>query len=52
MYLAGLILFPAYKKWPRLANDSKWVGLPLMAAGLIVASFVSTVNDLVLTQYV
>jgi hypothetical protein len=50
MYLAGLILFPAYKQWPRLANDSKWIGLPIMAAGLIAASFVSTVEHLILTQ--
>ncbi|KAI9741507.1 MAG: hypothetical protein M1818_004313 [Claussenomyces sp. TS43310] len=50
MYMVGLILFPAYKKWPRLANTSKWLGLPLMATGLIAASFVNTVDHLVLTQ--
>lgn len=50
MYAAGLVLFPAYKQWPRLANDSKWLGPPLMAAGLIGASFVNTVNQLVITQ--
>lgn len=50
MYLAGLLLFPAYKQWPRLATTSKWMGLPLMAVGLIAASFAQTVKQLVLTQ--
>jgi MFS family permease len=50
MYMSGLVLFPAYKKWPRLANTSKWTGLPLMAAGLIAASFAQEVNHLILTQ--
>ncbi|KAE9365612.1 MFS general substrate transporter [Stipitochalara longipes BDJ] len=39
MYMSGLILFPAYKKWPRLAQTSQWAGMPLMAAGLTAASF-------------
>jgi hypothetical protein len=50
MYMSGLLLFPAYKKWPRLPNTSKWAGLPLMAAGLIAASFANSVNHLILTQ--
>lgn len=50
MYLAGLILFPCYKRWPKLANTSKWAGLPIMAAALIAASFVTSVNNLILTQ--
>jgi len=50
MYTAGLILFPAYKKWPGLASSSKWAGLPLMAAGLIAASFATEVNHLIPTQ--
>lgn len=50
MYMAGLILFPAYKTWPNLADRSKWVGLPLMAAALIGASFANNVNHLLLTQ--
>ncbi|KFZ03856.1 hypothetical protein V502_10603 [Pseudogymnoascus sp. VKM F-4520 (FW-2644)] len=50
MYMAGLILFPAYKTWPKLAERSKWVGLPLMAAALIGASFANNVNHLLVTQ--
>jgi len=50
MYLAGLVLFPVYKTYPFLATRSKWVGLPLMAVGLIAASFVDTVNHLILAQ--
>lgn len=50
MYMIGLINFPAYKRWPYLATRSKWVGIPLMAAGLIGASFAQEVNHLVLTQ--
>jgi hypothetical protein len=50
MYMAGLLLFPAYKKWPYLANTSKWVGMPLMSAGLIAASFANDVNTLIITQ--
>jgi hypothetical protein len=50
MYMAGLLLFPAYKTWPRLAVISKWAGLPIMAAGLIAGSFANNVNQLILTQ--
>lgn len=50
MYMGGLILLPAYKTWPNLANISKWVGLPLMAAALIGASFANNVNHLLVTQ--
>ncbi|OBT86281.1 hypothetical protein VE02_05576 [Pseudogymnoascus sp. 03VT05] len=50
MYMAGLLLFPAYKTWPKLADRSKWVGLPLMATALIAASFANNVNHLLLTQ--
>lgn len=50
MYMAGLLLFPAYKTWPKLADRSKWVGLPLMAIALIAASFANNVNHLLLTQ--
>ncbi|ELR03521.1 hypothetical protein VC83_03396 [Pseudogymnoascus destructans] len=50
MYMAGLLLFPAYKTWPKLADHSKWVGLPLMATALIAASFANNVNHLLLTQ--
>jgi hypothetical protein len=52
MYMAGLILFPAYKIWPGLANRSKWAGLPIMAAAFIAASFATKVSDLILTQRV
>jgi hypothetical protein len=50
MYMSGLLLFPAYKKWPRLATTSQWAGMPLIAAGLIAASFANQVNYLILTQ--
>ena len=50
MYMIGVLLFPAYKKWPRLANDSKWAGLPLMAVALIAGSFAKDVKHLILTQ--
>jgi nitrate/nitrite transporter NarK len=50
MYMAGLVLFPLYKRYPRLANTLKWTGLPLMAASLIGASFSQTVNHLIITQ--
>lgn len=50
MYMAGLVLFPAYKTWPSLADRSKWAGLPIMAAALIGASFANKVSDLILTQ--
>ncbi len=48
--MSGLVLFPAYKKFPNLANNSKWLGLPFMAIGLIAASFAQNVQHLVLTQ--
>lgn len=50
MYMAGLLLFPAYRIWPRLADRSKWLGLPIMAAALVGTSFANSVNDLILTQ--
>lgn len=50
MYMIGLLLFPAYKQFPHLASTSKWLGIPLMAAGLIGASFAQTVSHLILTQ--
>ncbi|KFY09090.1 hypothetical protein V492_05628 [Pseudogymnoascus sp. VKM F-4246] len=50
MYMSGLILFPAYKIWPKLADRLKWFGLPIMAAALVGASFAQNVNHLLLTQ--
>ncbi len=50
MYMIGLVIFPAYKQWPRLASISKWAGMPIMAAGLIGASFAQSVNQLIVTQ--
>jgi MFS family permease len=50
MYTIGILLFPAYKKWPNLATRSKWGGLPLMATALIAGSFANKVSHLVLTQ--
>lgn len=50
MYMAGLLLYPAYKKWPNLANTSKWFGIPIMSAGLLAASFANDVNTLICTQ--
>lgn len=44
------MLFPAYRQWPQLRNFTKWVGLPIMAAGLIGSSFANNVNQLVVTQ--
>jgi hypothetical protein len=49
MYITRLMLFPAYKTWPRLADRSKWVGLSIMAAALIGASFANKVSE-ILTQ--
>jgi hypothetical protein len=48
--MAGLVLFPLYKIYPRLANAMKWAGLPIMAAGLVAGSFAQTVNQLIATQ--
>lgn len=50
MYMAGLVLFPAYIVYPRLPNMLKWAGLPIMAAGLICASFCDSVLQLIATQ--
>jgi hypothetical protein len=50
MYMSGLLLFPAYKNWPRLARTSQWAGMPLIAAALVSASFANKVNYLILTQ--
>jgi MFS family permease len=50
MYTIGVILFPAYKQWPKLATRSKWAGLPIMATALIAGSFANKVSHLVLTQ--
>jgi hypothetical protein len=50
MYMIGVLLFPAYKRWPNLANRSKWAGLPIMAIAMIAASFASKVKHLILTQ--
>lgn len=44
------MLFPAYNRWPRLANISKWAGLPIIAIALIAASFATEVRHLVITQ--
>ncbi|TVY13247.1 hypothetical protein LARI1_G007910 [Lachnellula arida] len=53
MYMMGIILSPAYKRWPRLANTSKWaepvchhVHLP------IAASFANPVEYVILTQVI
>ncbi|KAK0116216.1 hypothetical protein ONS95_013243 [Cadophora gregata] len=50
MYVSGLVLFPAYKKFSHLASTLKWAGLPLMAAGIFAASFAQNVPHLILTQ--
>ncbi|KAH8596147.1 major facilitator superfamily domain-containing protein [Bisporella sp. PMI_857] len=50
MYLVGLLLFPAYKKWPHIANFSKWGGLPLIAIGLVAGSFATNITHLIMTQ--
>ena len=50
MYLIGLLLFPAYKRWPHLANRSKWAGLPIIAIALIAGSFANKVSHLIMTQ--
>lgn len=50
MYMIGLALFPAYKAWPKFASITKWAGIPLMATGLIGASFAQKVGHLILTQ--
>lgn len=50
MYTIGVLLYPAYKQWPNFATRSKWVGVPLMAVGLISASFASSVKYMALTQ--
>ena len=50
MYVIGVPSSPAYKRWPRLANTSKWAGLPLMAISLVAASFANEVKYLILTQ--
>jgi hypothetical protein len=50
MYMIGVPSSPAYKRWPRLANKSKWAGLPLMAISLVAASFANEVKYLILTQ--
>ncbi|CZR59257.1 related to monocarboxylate transporter 2 [Phialocephala subalpina] len=50
MYMIGLALFPAYKAWPHFASITKWAGIPLMASGLIGASFAQKVGHLILTQ--
>lgn len=50
MYFTGILLFPAYRRWPRLANVSKWAGLPTIAVALITASFATEVSHLIITQ--
>lgn len=50
MYMIGLVLFPAYQRWPRLANISKWAGLPVITGSLILASFATNVTQMILTQ--
>jgi hypothetical protein len=50
MYMIGLIMFPAYKKWPRMRNRSPYVGLAVLVVSLIGASFASRVWHLILTQ--
>lgn len=48
--MIGLALFPAYQRWPRLANISKWAGLPVITGALILASFATNVTQMILTQ--
>ncbi|KAG9236766.1 MFS monocarboxylate transporter [Amylocarpus encephaloides] len=50
MYLFAVPLAVAYNKWSWLANASKWAGIPLMASGLVAASFANNVKTLVMTQ--
>jgi hypothetical protein len=50
MYMIGVVLFPIYKKWPRLRNRSAYVGLPIIALSLLAASFANSVWHLTLTQ--
>jgi hypothetical protein len=50
MYTIGVVLFPIYKKWPRLRNRSAYVGLPIIALSLFAASFAGSVWHLTLTQ--
>ncbi|KAL3425890.1 major facilitator superfamily transporter [Phlyctema vagabunda] len=50
MYFIGLLLFPAYQKWPHLANRSKWAGLPFIAIALIAGSFATKVSHLIMSQ--
>lgn len=50
MYIIGVVLFPLYKKWPRLRSLSPYIGLPIVAVAVIAASFASKVWHLILTQ--
>jgi hypothetical protein len=50
MYTIGVVLFPIYKKWPRLRNRSAYIGLPIIALSLFAASFAGSVWHLTLTQ--
>jgi MFS family permease len=50
MYIIGIVLFPLYKKWPRLRSQTSFVGLPLVAISVISASFSTKVWHLILTQ--
>jgi len=50
MYVMGVPLSPAFKRWPRLANITKWAGIPIMAISLIAASFANEIKVLTITQ--
>lgn len=50
MYIAGAFLFPIFNKWPIVARVCVVAGMPIMAGGLLAASFATKVWHLILTQ--
>jgi MFS family permease len=50
MYLSTLGLMHVLNRWPRLRRIATFVGVPIMALSLVLASFAESVWQLILTQ--
>ena len=49
-YIGGLVVFPVYQRWPSTRMYSFYLGLPLVALSMLVASFATHIAHLILTQ--
>lgn len=50
MYFGSFTSFVAFQWWPAFRRRNVWIGLAILASGLVASSFASRVWQLILTQ--